>query len=68
MQHHADRIANLIASRGPHAVAAKLLARRYGWCGFAPSTIEALAEQDHTTVALMSRRLRSAENTIRHAE
>jgi hypothetical protein len=68
MQHHADRIANFIASRGPHAVAAKLLARRYGWCGFAPSTIEALAEQDHTTVALMSRRLRSAENTIRHAE
>ena len=44
---------------------APLLARRYGWGGYAPTTVERLAEEDRTTVALMTKRLRDVENRFR---
>jgi hypothetical protein len=44
---------------------ARLVARRYGFCGEAPKTIEQLAQEDRTTVALMTKRLRDAEAAIR---
>lgn len=46
-------------------LAAQLLARRYGWGGYAPATVERLAEEDRTTVALMTKRLRDVENRFR---
>jgi hypothetical protein len=46
---------------------ARLVARRYGFCGEAPKTIEQLAQEDRTTVALMTKRLRDAEAAIRRA-
>ena len=66
MAHHAALIAQA-AVRGPLSAAARLVARRHGFCGLAPRTIEQLASDDRTTVALMSRKLRDAENAIRAA-
>ena len=63
--HHAASVAAEFTAKGARAAQAKLLARRYGWCGFAPATIERLAQEDRTTVALMSKRLRDAENAFR---
>jgi hypothetical protein len=63
--HHAASVAAEFTTKGARAAQAKLLARRYGWCGFAPATIERLAQEDRTTVALMSKRLRDAENAFR---
>jgi hypothetical protein len=63
--HHAANVAAEFAAKGPRSAQAKLLARRYGWCGYAPATIERLAQEDRTTVALMSKRLRDAENAFR---
>lgn len=63
--HHAASVAAEFAAKGPRSAQAKLLARRYGWCGYAPATIERLAQEDRTTVALMSKRLRDAENVFR---
>lgn len=63
--HHASDVAAESAAKGPRAPQAKLLARRYGWCGYAPATVERLAQEDRTTVALMSKRLRDAENAFR---
>jgi hypothetical protein len=68
LAHHATRIAAEFAARGPSAAQARLLARRYGWCGFAPATVERLAQEDRTTVALMSKQLRDAENLFRARE
>ena len=51
--------------RGPLCAAARLVARRHGLCGHAPRTIEALAAEDATTVALMTRKVRDAENALR---
>ncbi len=65
MSHHAQRAAQCITARNALAADAKLLARRYGWCGHAPCTIETLATAERTTVALMSRRVRDAENALR---
>jgi hypothetical protein len=44
---------------------ARLVARRYGFCGEVPRTVEQLAQEDRTTVALMTKRLRDAEAAIR---
>ena len=63
--HHSANVAAEFAAKGPRLAQAKLLARRYGWCGYAPATIERLAQEDRTTVALMSKRLRDAENVFR---
>ncbi len=65
MQHHEKRVAVWANGRGTLAAHAKLLTRRYGWCGHIPATIEALAAHERTTVALMSRRLRDAESAVR---
>jgi hypothetical protein len=46
---------------------ARLVARRYGFCGEVPRTVEYLAQEDRTTVALMTKRLRDAEAAIRRA-
>ena len=46
---------------------ARLVARRYGFCGEVPRTVEQLAQEDRTTVALMTKRLRDAEAAIRRA-
>lgn len=64
MLHHADWISAgaIDASR---AAAAKLVARRHGFAGLSPRTVEELAAEDRTTIALMTRRLRDAENTVR---
>jgi hypothetical protein len=48
-----------------HPADARLVARRYGYCGQVPRTIEQLAQEDRTTVALMTKRLRDAEAAIR---
>lgn len=64
MWHHAARVAAQLP-RGPRAADAGLVARRHGFCGLAPRTVEELAAEDRTTVALMTRRLRDAENAIR---
>jgi len=44
---------------------ARLVARRYGFCGEVPRTVEQLAQEDRTSVALMTKRLRDAEAAIR---
>jgi hypothetical protein len=64
MWHHAARVAAELP-RGPRAAEAGLVARRHGFCGLAPRTIEELAAEDRTTVALMTKRLRDAENAMR---
>jgi hypothetical protein len=46
---------------------ARLVARRYGFCGEVPRTVEQLAQEDRTSVALMTKRLRDAEAAIRRA-
>lgn len=46
---------------------ARLVARRYGVCGEVPRTVEQLAQEDRTSVALMTKRLRDAEAAIRRA-
>ena len=53
--------------RGPLSVAARLVARRHGFCGLPPRTVEQLAAEDRTTVALMTKKLRDAENALRAA-
>ena len=63
--HHASAIAAALAARGPRMAHAKSLSRRYGWNGFMPATVERLAQEDRTTVAMMSKRLRDAENAFR---
>ena len=66
---HAHRAAIVAAAlpRGPLALAARLVARRHGFCGLAPSTIEQLAAEDRTTVAMMTKKVRDAENALRGA-
>jgi hypothetical protein len=66
MAHHAQLLAGLM-SRGPLSITARLVARRHGFCGLAPRTVEALASEDRTTVAMMTKKLREAENEIRLA-
>jgi hypothetical protein len=66
MAHHAPLLAAALP-RGPLSVAARLVARRHGFCGLPPRTVEQLAAEDRTTVALMSKRLRDAENAVRAA-
>jgi len=51
--------------RGPLAFPARLVARRHGFCGLAPRTIEQLAAEDRTTVAMMTKKVRDAENALR---
>lgn len=51
--------------RGPLSVAARLVARRHGFCGLPPRTVEDLAGEDRTTVALMTKKIRDAENALR---
>ncbi|MCE2884274.1 MAG: hypothetical protein LW806_05160 [Planctomycetaceae bacterium] len=63
--HHAPAIAAELAARGPRMAHARILSRRYGWNGFLPATVERLAQEDRTTVAMMSKRLRDAENAFR---
>jgi len=53
--------------RGPLAFPARLVARRHGFCGLAPRTIEQLAAEDRTTVAMMTKKVRDAENALRMA-
>ncbi|MEY3022188.1 MAG: hypothetical protein RIS86_1386 [Planctomycetota bacterium] len=65
LAHRADRIEAEIAAKGPWATAARLVSRRYGFAGLPPRTIEALAAEDRTTVALMTKRVREAEATVR---
>ena len=65
MSHHAQRVADEIATRGASRVAALLVARRHGFAGHAPATVQSLAVEDRTTVAMMTKRLREAERTIR---
>lgn len=67
MVHRAALVA-AASPRGPLSAAARLVARRHGLAGQAPRTIEALAAEDATTVALMTRRVRDAENALRLAE
>jgi len=64
--HHAGFVAEAMP-RGPLSAAARLVARRHGFCGNAPHTVEALAAEDRTTVALMTKKLREAENAVRVA-
>jgi hypothetical protein len=66
MSHHAALVAAALP-RGPLSAAARLVARRHGLCGLPPRTVEQLAGEDRTTVALMSKRLRDAENAVRAA-
>lgn len=66
MAHHAGLIAQA-TPKGPLSAAARLVARRHGFCGLSPRTIEALATEDRTTVALMTKKLRDAENAVRAA-
>lgn len=65
LAHRAAEIAEEIAAKGPLAAEARLVARRYGFAGLAPRTIEALAAEDRTTVAMMTKRVREAEAAIR---
>ena len=65
LAHRAVEIAEEIAAKGPLAAEARLVARRYGFAGLAPRTIEALAAEDRTTVAMMTKRVREAEAAIR---
>jgi len=67
LAHRSDRVVDEIEARGTHVADAKLLARRYGWCSYVPTTVEALADQERTTVALMTKRLRQAELWLRRA-
>jgi hypothetical protein len=67
MAHHAQRVVDEIAGRGANRVAAQLVARRHGFAGHAPATVETLAAEERTTVALMTKRLREAERAIRAA-
>lgn len=64
MGHHAARVAAAM-SEPKLRDAARLVARRHGFCGLPPRTMETLAGEDRTTVALMTRRMRAAENQIR---
>ena len=66
MSHHAALVAAALP-RGPLSAVARLVARRHGLCGLPPRTVEQLAGEDRTTVALMSKRLRDAENAVRAA-
>ena len=66
MSYHAALVAAAL-TRGPLSAAARLVARRHGLCGLPPRTVEQLAGEDRTTVALMSKRLRDAENAVRAA-
>ncbi len=66
MAHHAVLVAQATV-RGPLFAAARLVARRHGFCGLAPRTVEQLATEDRTTVALMTKKLRDAENAVRAA-
>ncbi|MFM7051483.1 MAG: hypothetical protein ACKOYN_05030 [Planctomycetota bacterium] len=62
LAHHAGYIAAHVRER-----ACDLVARRYGFAGKAPRTIEQLAAEECTTVALLTRRLREAEVAVRRA-
>lgn len=55
-----------IVSRLPESDA-RLLARRFGWDGGPPATLEELATAERTTVARITKRLVSAERALRGA-
>lgn len=66
LAHRVDTIVGVLEGRvAGNAVDARLVARRYGFCGEVPRTVEQLAQEDRTTVALMTKRLREAEAAIR---
>ena len=66
--HRAARVAAILdGSSDGNRADARLVARRYGFCGEVPRTVEQLAQEDRTTVALMTKRLRDAEAAIRRA-
>lgn len=65
--HLVSFINETIATRSAAQADARLLARRFGFCGQVPRTIETLATEERTTVALMTRRLREAERAVRAA-
>ncbi|MCE2882214.1 MAG: hypothetical protein LW636_07645 [Planctomycetaceae bacterium] len=62
LAHHAEYIAMHARER-----ACDLVARRYGFAGKAPRTVEQLAAEERTTVALLTKRLREAELAVRRA-
>ncbi|MBI1304735.1 MAG: hypothetical protein GC172_13255 [Phycisphaera sp.] len=67
LAHRRQLVERLVGGTGETAVAARLLARRYGFGGEMPRTIERMAQEDRTTIALMTKRLREAEAVIRRA-
>ena len=72
LAYHAAKVARVLEGGGGggssgNPADARLVARRYGFCGQVPRTVEALAQEDRTTVALMTKRLRDAEAAIRRA-
>lgn len=66
MGHHAALVTEAMP-KGPLSAAARLVARRHGFCGLSPRTIDELAAEDRTTVALMTKKVRDAENAVRAA-
>ena len=68
LAHRASLVAGVLAgSIAGNKADARLVSRRYGFCGEVPRSIEQLAQDDRTTVALMTKRLRDAEAAIRRA-
>jgi hypothetical protein len=65
LAHRAADVARALAGEIGNPTDARLVARRYGFCGLVPRTIEDLAREDRTTVALATKRLREAEAAIR---
>ena len=65
LAHRAAAVARALAGEIGNPTDARLVARRYGFCGLVPRTIEDLAREDRTTVALATKRLREAEAAIR---
>ncbi len=65
LAHRRPLVERMLAGSGESAGLARLLARRYGFAGEMPRTVERLAQEERTTVALMTKRLREAEAAIR---
>lgn len=65
LAHRAADVARALAGEIGNPTDARLVARRYGFCGLVPRTVEDLAREDRTTVALATKRLREAEAGIR---